>query len=292
MRNIRVLVMLMLAMAMGITAVVMAALWLNSKSAVLTSRVVISTEDLQLGTRLQPSMIEEVDWPSTSPIKNPMTSVRQATDRVVNVPVFKGEPILMSKLAALGETGGLSAVLHAGRRAVTVKVNEIVGVAGFALPGTFVDVMVNTLDLNNSAVSKIVIERIKVLAVAQDLSNLETKPKVVNAVTLEVTPAQAEKIDLARSVGSLSLVLRSQVDMQSITTSGARKTDLLETGDSPSASLNSVLVSAMSGIKTQVAKLSMPTARPSVPAPKKPAPVPVPVPEKTEVIRGLSKTTE
>jgi pilus assembly protein CpaB len=288
MRNIRVLVMLLLAIAMGITAVVMAAFWLNSKSSVLTSRVVVSTEDLQLGTRLQPSMIEEVDWPSTSPIKNPMTSVQQATDRVVNVPVYKGEPILMSKLAALGETGGLSAVLHEGRRAVTVKVNEIVGVAGFALPGTFVDVMVNTVDLNNSPVSKIVIERIKVLAVAQDLSSMETKPKVVNAVTLEVTPAQAEKIDLARSVGSLSLVLRSQVDMQSVSTSGARKTDLLEGGDSPSASLTSVMASAMSGIKTQVAKLSMPSARPSGQTPKKPAPAP----EKTEVIRGLNKTTE
>jgi pilus assembly protein CpaB len=204
------------------------------------------------------------------------------------VPVYKGEPILMSKLAAVGETGGLSAVLHEGRRAVTVKVNEIVGVAGFALPGTFVDVMVNTVDLNNSAVSKIVIERIKVLAVAQDLSNMETKPKVVNAVTLEVTPAQAEKIDLARSVGSLSLVLRSQVDMQSVSTSGARKTDLLEGGDSPSASLTSVMASAMSGIKTQVAKLSMPSVRPSGQTLKKPAPEP----EKTEVIRGLNKTTE
>lgn len=288
MRNIRVLVMLMLAIAMGITAVVMAAFWLNSKSSVLTSRVVVSKEDLQLGTRLQPSMIEEVEWPSTSPIKNPMTSVQQATDRVVNVPVYKGEPILMSKLAAVGETGGLSAVLHEGRRAVTVKVNEIVGVAGFALPGTFVDVMVNTMDVHNSAVSKIVIERIKVLAVAQDLSNMETKPKVVNAVTLEVTPAQAEKIDLARSVGSLSLVLRSQVDMQSVPTLGARKTDLLEGGDSPSASLTSVMASAMSGIKTQVAKLSMPSARPSGQTLKKPAPEP----EKTEVIRGLKKTTE
>jgi pilus assembly protein CpaB len=288
MRNIRVLVMLMLAIAMGITAVVMAAFWLNSKSSVLTSRVVVSKEDLQLGTRLLPSMIEEVEWPSTSPIKNPMTSVQQATDRVVNVPVYKGEPILMSKLAAVGETGGLSAVLHEGRRAVTVKVNEIVGVAGFALPGTFVDVMVNTMDVHNSAVSKIVIERIKVLAVAQDLSNMETKPKVVNAVTLEVTPAQAEKIDLARSVGSLSLVLRSQVDMQSVPTLGARKTDLLEGGDSPSASLTSVMASAMSGIKTQVAKLSMPSARPSGQTLKKPAPEP----DKTEVIRGLKKTTE
>ncbi|PUE33336.1 Flp pilus assembly protein CpaB [Limnohabitans sp. Jir72] len=288
MRNIRVAVMLLLALGMGIAAVVMAAYWLNSKSSVMTSHVVVSKEDLQLGTRLQPNMVEVVDWPSTSPIKNPMTSVQQASDRVVNVPVFRGEPILMSKLAAVGETGGLSAVLHEGRRAVTVKVNEIVGVAGFALPGTFVDVMVNTVDVHNSAVSKIVIERIKVLAVAQDVSNLETKPKVVNAVTLEVTPAQAEKIDLARSVGSLSLVLRSQVDMQSVSTLGARKDDLLEGSESPSSSLTGVLSSAMSNIKTQVAKLSAQPVR----TPSNASKSNVPMTDKTEVIRGLNKTTE
>ncbi len=288
MRNIRVAVMLVMAIGLGMAAVVMAGYWLNSKSSVMTSHVVISKEDLQIGTRLQPNMVEVVDWPSTSPIKNPMTSVQQVSDRVVNVPVFKGEPILMSKLAAVGETGGLSAVLHEGRRAVTVKVNEIVGVAGFALPGTFVDVMVNTVDVHNSAVSKIVIERIKVLAVAQDVSNLETKPKVVNAVTLEVTPAQAEKIDLARSVGSLSLVLRSQVDMQSVSTLGARKTDLLEGSESPSGSLTSVLSYAASSIKTQVAKLSPQPGRASSLASKSTAPKA----EKTEVIRGLNKTTE
>lgn len=287
MRNIRVVVMLLLAVGLGIAAVVMAAIWLNSKSSVLTSHVVVSTEDLQIGTRLQPGMVEMVDWPSTSPIKNPMTSVEQAVDRVVNMPVFKGEPILMSKLAAKGETGGLSAVLPEGRRAVTVKVNEIGGVAGFALPGTYVDVMVNAADVSNNPVSKIVIERIKVLAVAQDVSNLETKPKVVNAVTLEVTPAQAEKIDLARSIGSLSLVLRSQVDMKSVSTVGARKNDLLDTVEAKLGNLTSALAITTNVAKAQTVK---PTAAPvRATAPRPPI---EPAPEMTEVIRGLNKTTE
>ena len=288
MRNIRVVVMLLLAVGLGIAAVVMAAIWLNSKSSVLTSHVVVSTEDLQIGTRLQPNMVALVDWPSTSLIKNPMTSVDQAVDRVVNVPVFKGEPILMSKLAAKGETGGLSAVLPEGRRAVTVKVNEIVGVAGFALPGTFVDVMVNAVDEKNSPVSKIVIERIKVLAVAQDVSNLETKPKVVNAVTLEVTPAQAEKIDLARSIGSLSLVLRSQVDMKSVSTVGARKNDLLETAESTLSNVSSALGSVFAGVKPPAAKPPKAVVRAAIVPPLNTAPAP----ETTEVIRGLNKTTE
>jgi len=266
----------------------MAAIWLNSKSSVLTSHVVVSTEDLQIGTRLQANMVELVDWPSTSLIKNPMTSVDQAVDRVVTMPVFKGEPILTSKLAAKGETGGLSAVLQDGRRAVTVKVNEIVGVAGFALPGTFVDVMVNAVDEKNSQVSKIVIERIKVLAVAQDVSNLETKPKVVNAVTLEVTPAQAEKIDLARSIGSLSLVLRSQVDMKSVSTGGARKNDLLDTVGSTLGNLNSTLGMVNTNVNATVVKPPASPVRAAV-APRKTIET---APDRTEVIRGLNKTTE
>ena len=105
-----------------------------------------------------------------------------------------------------------------GKRAITVKVNEVIGVAGFALPGNYVDVMVNTQEdrgkhrRTRTAISKIVLEHILVLAVAQEASRDDTKPKVVNAVTLEVTPEQAEKLDLARSVGTLSLVLRNQVD--------------------------------------------------------------------------------
>jgi pilus assembly protein CpaB len=141
---------------------------------------------------------------------------------------MRGEPLLAAKLAPLGEKGGLSALLHEGTRAVTVKVNEIVGVAGFALPGNYVDVMVNATEKTGKVISKIVLERILVLALAQDASTSETKPRLVNAVTLEVTPQQAEQIDLARSVGSLSLVLRSQVDTGRINTTGASMDDLFK----------------------------------------------------------------
>jgi pilus assembly protein CpaB len=107
-------------------------------------------------------------------------------------------------------------------------------VAGFALPGNYVDVIVSTQkdavpnqNAREQAISKIVLERILVLAVAQEVNRDETKPKVVNAVTLEVTPEQAEKLDLARSVGTLSLALRNQVDPQSAQTGGATKVTLL-----------------------------------------------------------------
>lgn len=281
MRNIRPAVMLVLAIGMGMAAVAMAAVWLNSRASLLTTHVVVAREDVQIGTRLQPGMLELVDWPSASPLKNPLTSIEQATDRVVNMPLIKGEPISTAKLAAKGETGGLSAVLREGRRAVTVKVNEIVGVAGFALPGNYVDVMVNTPDSQNNLVSKIVIERIQVLAVAQDVANLESKPKVVNAVTLEVTPAQAEKIDLARSVGSLSLVLRSQVDTESVATVGARKHDLLQGGELfEGTPLAKPLPRVARAIKASAAAVAAPQGLSPTPG------------GTTEVIRGLNKTRE
>jgi pilus assembly protein CpaB len=273
--------MLVLAIGMGMAAVAMAAVWLNSRASLLTTHVVVAREDVQIGTRLQPAMLELVDWPSASPLKNPLTSIEQATDRVVNMPLIKGEPISTAKLAAKGETGGLSAVLREGRRAVTVKVNEIVGVAGFALPGNYVDVMVNTPDSQNNLVSKIVIERIQVLAVAQDVANLESKPKVVNAVTLEVTPAQAEKIDLARSVGSLSLVLRSQVDTESVATVGARKHDLLQAGEVLEGTpLAKPLPRVARAIKASAAAVAAPQGLSPTPG------------GTTEVIRGLNKTRE
>ncbi len=290
MRNIRPAVMLVLAIGMGMAAVAMAAVWLNSRESLLTTHVVVAKEDVQIGTRLQRHMLQVVDWPSTSPLKNPLTTVDEAVDRVVNMPLVKGEPVSVAKLAAKGETGGLSAVLREGRRAVTVKVNEIVGVAGFALPGNYVDVMVNTPDSRNHLVSKIVIERIQVLAVAQDVATQESKPKVVNAVTLEVTPAQAEKIDLARSVGSLSLVLRSQVDMQSVTTAGARKNDLLQGEEGfDSAALPAGLTRMARAIKTSASTLASVAGRSSGPGGSPPLPA---VASKTEVIRGLNKTAE
>jgi len=147
--------------------------------------------------------------------------------RVVKVNLVRGEPLLESKLAPVGAMGGLSGVITDGKRAITVKVNEVVGLAGLALPGNKVDILVNTKDESDKPISKIVLEQILVLAVGQDLGRDETKPKSVTAVTLEVTPEEAEKLDLSRSIGTLSLVLRNQVDKSPGTTAGVRTRDLL-----------------------------------------------------------------
>jgi pilus assembly protein CpaB len=284
MMNKRPVLMMAVAAAVALVSVSVAAVWLQKKDENSTIKVVVATRDLQIGTRLQPSMLETVSWPVSAPIKSPLNSTDKAYDRVINMPVLKGEPILETKLAALGQQGGLSSVLKDGKRAVTVKVNEIVGVAGFALPGNFVDVMANIPDKDNNPVSKIVLERIQVLAVAQDVASTENKPRVVSAVTLEVTPQEAEIIDLARSVGALSLVLRSQVDAASVETIGSRKADLLErTGQLGKQAADAISRAGKTEPVQTVAARPVKRANPVTP-PK--------VTEKLEVIRGMSKSQE
>lgn len=284
MRNIRPLGALLLALVLGLATAAYAAIWLQQQSASNTLQVIVAQRDLQMGTRLQPDMLQTLAWPKAAGIQDPLTTLDQAVGRVIHMPVLRGEPLLQSKLAAEGEKGGLSSVLAPGQRAVTVKVNEIMGVAGFALPGNFVDVMVNMPDGENQPVSKIVIERIQVLAVAQDVSTNESKPRVVNAVTLQVSPQQAEQIDLARSVGTLSLVLRSYSDIIPVQTAGSRKLDLLP----------QVAAAVVASSAAKPAPARPRAARPAPPAAAAaPAPAPpAPEPSRFEVIRGLSLSRE
>lgn len=229
MNKYRSLMALLVSTVLGLGAVGLLSRWMQQQMAAGTIEVVVAAQDIPIGTRLQASMLKTARWPSSAPLKDAVSTLDEGIGRVVNMVVFQDEPVLKAKLAPAGEKGGLSAQLTDGKRAVTVKVNEVIGVAGFALPGNFVDVMVNAPDSQDRPVSKIVLERIQVLAVAQDVATPEGKPKVVNAVTLEVTPAQAEAIDLARSIGTLTLVLRNQRDAAGVNTPGARKDDVLRT---------------------------------------------------------------
>ena len=229
MRNLRPLVMVLMSLGIGLAAMTVAAQWLRDRGLQQTRTVLVAAHDLAAGTRLESEMLSVAHWPqdTAQSLAPTLSRPQDAAGRVITSAMLRGEPLLQARLAPDGATGGLSALLQEGRRAVTVKVNEIVGVAGFALPGNFVDVMVHTTDPQNQPISRIVLERIRVLAVAQDAGAQDNKPRVVNAVTLEVTPAEAERMDLARSVGTLSLVLRSQGDTAPVSTLGARKRDVL-----------------------------------------------------------------
>jgi pilus assembly protein CpaB len=236
MRSTRAFVMIGIAFLIAAAAVVLAFQWVTQQAAMATKQVAVAAVDIDIGSRLTGAMVTTSPWPSGSIPQGAAEDSSVLVDRVARTAILKGEPILETKLAPVGTTGGLSAIVMEGKRAMTVRVNDVVGVAGFALPGNYVDILVNTQEdgaggggSKDRSVSKIVLEHILVLAVAQEAGRDETKPKVVNAVTLEVSPEQAELLDLARSVGTLSLVLRNQVDPQPVVTAGATKDKLLRT---------------------------------------------------------------
>lgn len=233
MKNAKAVGMLVLSMILGLVVTAYAVDWVSRKGTIESNKVVVAASDIELGSKLNLPMLTTVDWPSGSIPQGAFTELKDLQDRVVRISVQRGEAVLSSKLAPVGTQGGLSAVISEGKRAMTVRVNDVVGVAGFALPGNYVDVMVNALQERsarfeeNRQISKTVLEHVLVLAVAQESSRDDTKPKVVNAVTLELSIDDAEKLDLARNVGTLSLVLRNQVDKQPVMTSGITKTQLL-----------------------------------------------------------------
>ena len=247
MRNGKPIVMLTLSLVFGVVAVLFAANWTNGARSGSTVKVVLAAKEIPLGTPLTAAFLKVVEWPQANVLPGSFRDPNALEGRVVKTTLVQGEPIIEPKLAPPGASGGLAASITEGRRAITVKVNEVVGVAGFALPGNYVDVLVNMKEGQEKPVSKIVLEHILVLAIAQEATRDDTKPKVVNAVTLEVTPQQAERLDLARSVGNLSLVLRNQIDSQAATTGGARPGELLA---SSSKGADALLSSAQTTDKT------------------------------------------
>ena len=235
MRNTRAITMMAFAVILAFVAVIVAARWINAQASGNTNKVAVALVDISLGARISPEMVRMVDWPANALPPGAINDAKLLDARVTRTSIQHGEAIMESKLAPPGTQGGLSAVVGEGKRAMTVRVNDVVGVAGFALPGNYVDILVNTQDEmaktgsgRDPSISKIVLERILVLAIAQESNRDDTKPKVVNAVTLELTPEQAEKLDLARSVGTLSLVLRNQIEDKPVNTDGATKTSLLD----------------------------------------------------------------
>ncbi|TWI67395.1 pilus assembly protein CpaB [Pseudoduganella lurida] len=274
MRNSKSLLIIGVALLLALGAVLVAAKWMGDQGAAGT-RVAVAAADIGQGSRLTAASVQLVEWPAGAVPAGAITDPKLLEGRITRTDIGRSEPVLETKLAPPGTTGGLSAVVGAGKRAMTVRVNDVVGVAGFALPGNYVDILVNLQGqggdngMQQQPISKIVLERIVVLAVAQESNRDDTKPKVVNAVTLELTPDQVEKLDLARSIGSLSLVLRNQIDPQPANTTGATRESVL-------------------GLPPQKAVVAAP-ARSEAPArPATPASVPAPrASEGVLVIRGL-----
>jgi pilus assembly protein CpaB len=253
---------------------------MGQQAAEKTTQVVVAKSNLAQGQAVGGATLELLSWPAANVPEGAFVDVKQLEGRVVRAVVYKGEPILQAKLAPVGTKAGLDSVIADGKRAITVKVNEVYGVAGFLQPGSYVDLLVNLRDNKESPLSRIVLDRVLVLAVAQNTDRPEEgKARVVNAVTLEVTPEQAEKIDLARSIGTLSLVLRNQVDQKAAETDGAQRKDLFAKEAMASASAPASTTAKAAPVRKPVVAAQRPVASP-----------PAEPPQRLRVIRGLNVT--
>ena len=217
----------MISIFVGLAAVVLASLMLNRQQPVSVTKVVAASKALDAYSELSADNMKLIDWPQGNVPVGAKTSLEGLVSRQISVGLSSGELIMDSLLVPAGTVGGLAIAISPGKRAVSVSLNEAGDVAGFLLPGNYVDILLNTKDPSGQSFSKIIVQHVLVLAIAQDrVVKDPTKAKVVNSVTLEVTPQEAEGIDMARSVGILSLALRNQTDSLSTGSAGASQSAL------------------------------------------------------------------
>lgn len=191
---------------------------------------VVAKRELPLGTLITKEDVKLVPWPSSDPLPGGFHKIEQVVDRGLVVPVMENEPLSESKLAPIEAGAGLPPTIPAGMRAISVKVNEVIGVAGFTVPGTRVDVLAMVRS-NNESMSRIVVSNVLVLTSGtkydQDEARKDGKPMKTTVVTLAVTPPDAERIALAATDGQIILALRNPLDQAVAQTSGIRTTALM-----------------------------------------------------------------
>jgi pilus assembly protein CpaB len=276
------LVVLFFAIAMGAIAAFLARSWLQShalaeKAMDASGTIVVATKPLPFGTALADDSIAEIPWAASARPEGAFANkddILKGGRRVVLSAVETNEPILRAKITGPGQRASLSTLLQEGSRAVAVRVDDVRGVAGFILPGDYVDVVwiqaENGFPGRRDNYSEILLQHVKVLAVDQLASEQHEQPTVAKAVTVEVTPEQAQKLLLATNIGRLSLILRQTQDAQ------------------PEA-VHRVTERDLSPLPSKIEE--PPHAAPPPPPPPPPPPLPIAKPNtvKIAVVRGLKR---
>lgn len=294
MRNKRFLIVLAGALLFGLLAAISVSRYLSSAQAYTKSlsNVVVAKVSIPLGTKIIPEQVTMVQLPKESTPDGTFDSFDKVNGRVAVVNIAAREPITEARLAPQGTAAGLSAVIPEGYRAMTVKVDDVVGISGFIMPGTLVDVVV-VIDPGDKGtaqgqgpISKIVLQNIKVLANGQNIDKPENQRDAnsVKAVTLQVTPEQAEKLALASSEGKLQLMMRNSIDQDDEKTTGVSKRGLL-TGE------HAAPAPEPGSLKSEQPKPVIRSAAPRVSAEPKPTPAAKPQPPRAsvEMIEGAKR---
>src|SRR5690242_12370340 len=185
----------------------------QAKAAVATVQIVLANHDLEVGSVLKEEDVKLTEWPGSLPT-GATVKTQDVVGRGVITPIFAKEPVIDSRLAPKGAGGGLAAMIPPGMRAVAVRVNEVIGVAGFVVPGMRVDVLISGSrpgdNSNIGTITRTLLQNLEVLSAGQDLKkDAEGKPVQVQVVNLLVTPEQAEQLSLAAAQTSIQLILRN-----------------------------------------------------------------------------------
>ena len=244
---------------------------------------VVAARALPIGTLLAKEDVKVVPWPARSPMPGAFKTVDEVTNRGVISGLGENEPLTETKLAPVGAGAGLAPTIPTGMRAISVKVNEVIGVAGFVVPGSRVDLVVTVEDAQaKTTMTRAVVSNIEVLTAGsrfdQESARAEGKPIQATVVTLLATPQDAEKIGLASSEGRITLTLRNPLDTRPTETEGVRMANLLGTPAPPP------VVRRVEGRRVVVP----PPPPPAAPA----APPPPPKIYTVEAIRAAKRTEE
>jgi pilus assembly protein CpaB len=236
------IIMIAVAAVFGLLAVFVAQSWLNSQAEArlksleaqkvkpaATSTLVVASRALRFGNELSVASLREMPWPIDAIPQGGFRSIQEMLGqgkRVVLTAIEANEPVLASKITGQGQRATLSAMIGDGHKAMTIRVNDVDGVAGFVLPGDRVDVMLSRQIDKGNAVNDVVLKNAKVLAIDQLADERTDKPSVAKAVTLEVDIAGAQKLALSSQIGTLSLTLRRAGDSEPTASRPITLTDL------------------------------------------------------------------
>lgn len=238
MRRRRVILVLALAALSGLMAAYSALRFMQQRPTRLVAQeasssnpVVVASRDLQVGHIVRAEDLQMINWPGDQVPQGYMTDVQEAVERGLIVPVRANEPLLGSKLAERGIGGGLPVMIPKGMRALSIRVDEIVGVAGFVTPGTRVDVLLTVAPVGaREPETRVILQNVETLAAGQTIQrDEEGKPLTVTAITLLVTPEEAEQLASAANQGRIQLALRSWLDLDHVETEGTRVSAVMGT---------------------------------------------------------------
>jgi pilus assembly protein CpaB len=233
---------LIIAGLVGLTATFLIHRYITARTAVAdipTDRVVVADMDIAPGTALASRMLKTAAWPRDIVPPRAFRNTSEVEGRVAQFPIARGEPIMQTKLAPEGTAAGLGGLLDPNKLAVTIRTDDVSGVAGFINPGDRVDLLVDiATGEGRENISKLLLQNLKVLSKGQVWDQTgEKKPEVKTTVTLEVSPEEAEVINLATNQGKIRLALRSQLNQEQFFTRGVLSSQLVhrQAASSPAA---------------------------------------------------------